>query len=275
MFEVWKRCLPFAMLSVIVVLAGQPVPAQDCGEETDCEIGARTYLISLPADHVQGSMIGAMIFAHGFRGTAAQVMGNKGLKALASEIGVAFVAAQAAGPEWNIPHIPTVDARPGVDELAYFDDLVSDLTTRFNVDPSRIVVAGFSSGAMMVWHLACFRGTSFAGFVPMSGTFWTPIPTACPTGAVNLVHYHGGDDPVVPLHGRQIKDARQGDVFEALALFSRMDGYRRLDDDRPDGLECSRWMDGSNRRLELCLFDEQHELKLNNLSRAVRLFLVK
>lgn len=266
-------CLSLVVLLVLVILARQPTPALACGMDTDCEIGTRTYRIMLPAQTGETELIGAIIFVHGYRGTAAQVMGNKDLTALASHLGVAFVAAEAAGPEWNIPNVPSVDSAGNADELAYFDDLVSDVTQRFAVDPSKIVVAGFSSGAMMVWHLACYRGTSFAGFVPMSGTFWAPIPDACPTGAVNLIHYHGREDPVVPLHGRPIKDAQQGDIFDAVALIVRTGEYRPLADAQPPGIDCSRWADPSGHLLELCLFDGKHMFRAQNLSRAAQLFL--
>ena len=71
---------------------------------------------------------------------------------------------------------------------------------------------------MMVWHLACYRGASFAGFAPMSGTFWEPVPETCPTGPVNLIHYHGTKDPVVPLTGRQIDPGRDAHHAEPIGL---------------------------------------------------------
>lgn len=272
MFAVGKWRSALVLLALWILWFGVPTTANACGVDTDCEVGDRVYRILLPADDGAGD-IGAIIFAHGFRGTAAGVLKDERLTGVASELGLAFVAAQAAGPEWNIPNIPTVDAREGVDELAYFDGLVDDLTARFHVDPARIFVAGFSSGGMMVWHLACYRGTSFAGFVPMSGTFWAPVPESCPTGPVNLVHYHGKDDPVVPLHGRPIKDAHQGDVYDAMAMFVREGDYRPLEESQPSGLDCSRWADDRQHVLELCLFAGEHTMQPENLARAVRLFL--
>jgi len=189
------------LLTLIIVMA---FDAAACSPDTDCIIGDRTYRVALPKDYDSTQPIGALVFIHGYRGKSASVMKNTTLTSLASELGVVFVAAQAAGVEWNIPGVPSIDALEGVDELAYFDTLIDDLAQRFAVDRTRLVVSGFSSGAMMVWHLACYRGSSFAGFVPMSGTFWEPIPETCPTGAVNLIHYHGKDDTMVPLHGRQI-----------------------------------------------------------------------
>ena len=270
--------MPTKMFRLLVYLFGAAATlvaassAMACGAGTDCVIGDRTYRIVLPDGYDGKGGIGAVIFIHGYRGTAAAEMKNAALTSLASELGIAYAAAQADGPEWNIPHVPGGPA-PGVDELAYFDALANDLVARFAVDRSRIVVAGFSSGAMMTWHLACYRGNGFAGFVANSGTFWAPVPETCPTGPVNLIHYHGRQDPVVPLAGRQIKDTRQGNVFEAIDMMRRLGDYRAVAEDNPPGLDCSRWDDAERHRLELCLFDGGHTVKRANLERALRILL--
>lgn len=243
-----------------------------CGRDTDCLIGARSYRIALPDNHDGTSRLGSIVFTHGFRGTAKGVMRNKALTALASELGVAFIAAQADGPEWIIPGIPSSNLRQGVDELAYYDALIDDATSRFAIDRKLIMASGFSSGAMMVWHLACHRGTSFTGFAPMSGTFWEPLPQSCPAGPVNLIHYHGDADPVVPLKGRRIKDAHQGDVSEAINLLARSGGYRPVETTQTQSLQCARQVNSGEKLLEFCLFHGGHQLKAANLARAWRIF---
>lgn len=259
------RCLLLLASALIVATAtGLAAPAVACGPESDCALGGRGYRVALP----EGPPRGAIVFVHGYRGTAAGAMANKALTGLAGELGVALVAAQAAGPEWNIPGVPSVDAREGVDELAYFDALAADLQARFGIAPDRVLVAGFSSGAMMVWQLACQRGGVFAGYVPMSGTFWEPIPEACPGGAVNLIHYHGRQDPVVPLAGRQIKDGHQGDVRAAMAMMARSGAYHPAQAAPEASLDCTRQDDDAGHRLELCLFEGKHELRVGNLRRA-------
>ena len=228
---IWSRVIWRAQALMIVSLASvftSVLPVHACGRDTDCAIGDRTYRIVLPEDYDGDTSIGAIVFSHGFRGTASKVMQNEKLVALSSELGIALIAAQAAGPEWNIPHIPRVDARVGIDELTYFDQLIADVSTRFAIDESRIVASGFSSGAMMVWHLACYRGGAFAGFAPMSGTLWKPLPNTCPSGPVNLIHYHGTDDKIVPIHGRPIKDAHQADVVQAFSLLARNGNFQSV-----------------------------------------------
>jgi len=260
------------LIAAIALVAIAAPEAAACGRDTDCVIGDRSYRIALPEGHDRVTPIGAIVFTHGFRGTAKGVMHNKALTALASDLGVAFIAAQADGPEWIIPGIPSSDLRQGVDELAYFDALIDDAAKRFAIDRSKLVASGFSSGAMMVWHLACHRGSAFAGFVPMSGTFWAPIPETCPSKPVNLIHYHGDEDPVVPLHGRPVKDAHQGDVSKATELIARLGGYRPVETEQTAKLKCSRQVNGNGKLLELCLFPGKHQLKANHLARAWRIF---
>lgn len=260
-------------LILAMLLSGIVAPnAGACGRDTDCVIGERSYRIVFPEGHDGTTPIGAIVFAHGYRGTASGVMRNKGLTALASELGIAFIAARAAGPEWNIPNVPSFDALEDVNELAYFDALIEDVVERFAIDRSRILASGFSSGAMMVWHLACYRGDAFAGFAPMSGTFWEPIPETCPTGPISLIHYHGKDDPVVPLHGRPIKDAHQGDIYEAIALIAGLGDFRPIETMQTTELDCARQTDSSGHILELCLFPGKHQLKARYLARAAQIF---
>jgi polyhydroxybutyrate depolymerase len=260
------------LLFAAALLAASATSAGACGRDTGCMIGQRSYRIALPQGHDGATPIGAIVFAHGYRGTAEGVMHNKALTALADKLGVAFIAAQADGPEWVLPGIPSSDQRDGIDELAYFDALIEDAAARFTIDRSRIVASGFSSGAMMVWHLACHRGAAFAGFAPMSGTFWAPVPQSCPSGPVDLIHYHGDADPVVPLKGRRIKDAHQGDVTEAMDLIARGGGYQPVEAGPTPGLQCKRQTNSGGKLLELCIFAGGHKLKAKHITRAWRIF---
>lgn len=248
------------------------VSAEACGIDTDCRLGAHSYRIALPSERQPDASLAAIIFAHGYRGSAAGTMRNARLVALADTLGVAVVAADAGRADWQLPGAPSAPEANGTAPLLYVDALRRALIDRFDVDPERIVVAGFSSGGMLVWHLACHRGDVFRGFVPLSGTFWAPLPQTCPTTAVDLVHYHGTDDPVVPLDGRPIGESRQGKVPDAMALFAEAGGYLPVAVDPEPGLECTLARNDAGQRLELCLFEGEHSYAIAHLVRAVRLF---
>jgi polyhydroxybutyrate depolymerase len=270
MTKSWRTSWLGALLAVGWL--AMAAPAEACGRTTDCTIGERTYRIVLPAQPDDTRPLGAIVFAHGYRGSADGIMRSDGLVGLADELGVAFVAANADGRDWRIPGVPSFPEADGVEALAYFDALRQALIDRHGVAPDRIVASGFSAGGMMVWHLACHRGRDYAGFVALSGTFWAPLPETCPTHAVDLIHYHGTEDTVVPLEGRPINQSRQGDVREALALFTEQGGYRPVASEPETGLACDLARNDAGQRLELCLYPGGHGFKSEHVVRAMRLF---
>jgi len=84
-----------------------------------------------------------------------------------------------------------------------------------------MMATGFSAGGMMVWNLVCDRSTLFAGFAPIAGTFWEPMPTSCAAPPASVVHIHGTSDKTVPLLGRPIAGTHQGQVPTALEMYAR------------------------------------------------------
>lgn len=257
------------------VVAGCLVSASTataCGRASDCALGERSYRIVLPAERDGSAPLGALVFAHGYRGSAAGTMRNDGLVGLADALGLAIVAADAGDAGWQLPGTPSSPEADGKATLAYFDALRRELIGRFGVAPERIVAAGFSSGGMLVWHLACHRGRDYAGFIPLAGTFWAPLPERCPTTAVDLIHYHGTSDTMVPLEGRPINQSRQGNVFAAMALFTEAGGFQPVEHLVDDDRRCDVALNEAGNRLELCLFDGGHRYRPADLVRALRLF---
>jgi polyhydroxybutyrate depolymerase len=81
------------MISAAIVVATTTSWASACGRDTDCMVGDRSYRIVLPDIYDGDAPIGAIVFAHGYRGTARGIMRSKGLTGLSNNLGVAFIAA--------------------------------------------------------------------------------------------------------------------------------------------------------------------------------------
>ncbi|MEM7529587.1 MAG: polyhydroxybutyrate depolymerase [Pseudomonadota bacterium] len=194
--------------------------ATACGVETDCVIADRHYRLHLPQGADLSKPLGALFFAHGYRGTAAGTIKNGALKALADRWGLALVALKSSGGDWSIPNAPSHETLPDVDEMVYVDTVIADLGRRIVLDRQKLVMAGFSAGGMMTWEVACRRPAAFAGFVPVAGTFWDPVPRECADPQPTILHIHGETDRIVPLEGRRIGDARQGRLSAAMALMA-------------------------------------------------------
>lgn len=240
-------------------------PAFACGPDTDCVVGERTYRMYLPPDLAEGP-VGALFFAHGYKGTAGGEMRNKALRALADDLGVALVALDAAGDDWKLAHTPQQPDRAEAEEADYLRDVLADVRTRVTLDPARLVLAGFSAGGMFTWTMACDLPGVFQGFVPMSGTFWAPEPARCSAPPANIVHIHGTEDRTVPLTGRAIGGTHQGDVGKVLAMYAAQGGYTHAGEEPgPAGLTCLQSANPQGKRLEFCRFTGGHDFSTARL----------
>ena len=239
------------------------LPATACGAETDCSVGDRIYRIALPESGA--APVGAVIWAHGYRGTAAGVMGNGSLRKMILDAGLALIAVQGVDGTWDLPNGPRTADSTGAAEFAYFDEVILDATKRFALDPKRIVASGFSAGAMMVWNLACSHPERFAGFIPVSGTFWLRPPQTCALPVSSIVHFHGNRDTTVPLTGREIGATKQGDVAEALAFYGRFGDFGPATRKQRGDLTCDSRANAQGNILEFCLFKGGHSFRTEHL----------
>ncbi|MEM8788802.1 MAG: PHB depolymerase family esterase [Pseudomonadota bacterium] len=245
-----------------------PSLAWACGPDSDCALGDRIYRIQMPAGVDKP---GAIVFAHGYQGTATGTMRNSGLRAMADRLGVALVAVKSLGRDWAIPGVPMDMAADGTQELAYFDALIPALADRHGIDTDRLMLSGFSAGGMVTWQIACDRGDLFAGYAPIAGTFWRPAqPETCPGGAVHMFHTHGLSDRIVPLEGRPIAETHQGSVPKSLEMLRTMGGYAGAERFTEAGLDCERATNPDGKLLEYCTHGGGHAMQAAYVERAWR-----
>ncbi len=262
--------LSFASALATVAMGFAPSTVVACGPDTDCMIGERTYRIRMPQGHDGKSKVGAIIFNHGYRGTAAGLMKNKNLSRAISRMGLAFVAPKSAREDWDIPNAPSPGPRV---EIPFFDKLKQDLVDQHGIDGNRLMVSGFSAGGMMTWNLACERGGNFAAFAPIAGTFWAPVPDKCERLPANIIHIHGTSDRIVPIEGRAIASTRQGNVNTALDLAAKAGGYGNWKaTSGAEGLDCKMREGGDGKVLQLCLHPGGHSFRAKWLERAWKQF---
>lgn len=243
--------------------------AASCDAVNYCEIEGGQYLIHMPEDWNGKDGIGAIVYFHGWQGSAEGVMRNAGLKQMASDLGVALVAVDGKNKTWSYPSSPSQHR----DELVFLDRLLADLDERHAIDMDRVMASGFSMGGSMAWYAACYRGRRFAGIAPVAGAFWEPLPDRCPSPAPYLFHVHGTADTVVPIAGRPIGERwHQGDLYESLERFLDKDDFQTGPSFRPEGttLTCERQVSAEGPLIEVCLHPGGHNMRPEWVARAWR-----
>lgn len=257
----------FVAALIVVAFSGS---AAACDRKNACTVGERYYRVHIPKIPTGDRKIGALVFAHGFRGSDAGTMKNQKLVALADELSIALIAIKSKGVDWAIPFAPRDFETDGHEEEAYFEAVLNDAARRFPIDRDRVVMAGFSSGGMVTWHMACHRPDLFTGFIPMSGTFWLNAPANCEQPVRGLVHIHGAADTVVPLSGRKIRNSHQGNVQDALALLTSHGSFGAKKDIAQGNLKCEERLNKARTPLLFCTFQGGHSFSIKHLRFAWR-----
>jgi polyhydroxybutyrate depolymerase len=253
-----KYILPF-----LLALVASPVWA--CGPDTDCTVGARTYRIAMPEGHDGTTPVGALVWSHGYRGSAKGVMRNRSLRRMVSDAGLALIAAQGVNGTWDLPFGPSSYDSTGAAEFTYFDAVLADAKSHHPIDSTRVIASGFSAGGMVAWYLACNHPQNFAGFVPMSGTFWLKPPESCEAPVSSIVHIHGDADKTVPLTGRKIRETKQGEVSEALQMYVDFGEFGAAKPSQSGSLNCQDRSNDAGNILEFCLFPGGHSFRTEHL----------
>ena len=264
--------VPCAFFLTLIFSLALTLPGQACGPDTDCKIGNRHYRIAMPEGHDGTTKTGAIVFSHGYRGTAKGLMRNKNLRRMVSEMGLALIAVKSADDDWVIPNSPQHMDSDGAEEFAYFDAVLDDAAARFPIDTNRLMASGFSAGGMMTWNLACHRSERFAAFAPIAGTFWLKPPETCAEPVANLIHIHGDADRTVPLSGRPILATHQGDVMEALDMYVRYGGFGEAALRKVGNLSCQDRTNQEGDILNFCMFEGGHSFRSEYLKFAWETF---
>lgn len=266
-------------LLALILVASIAAPAHACGTADDdlCKVSLGEYRIALP----QGvERPGALLWLHGWGGSANAVIRNNGWTATLAARGLALIAPDGVvtSPErnnnknWSV-NDGTDYARDDVEFLA---QVVADAVARHGVDADRVLLGGFSRGGSMVWDVACRRPGLARAYAPVAGAFWEPMFTAC-RGPVDLFHVHGWTDRVVPLEGRSLRGGTliQGDVFQSLYILRETNGCtaRQPQTGSAEGDIWRRhWSDCEAGRIDLLLHPGGHRVPAGWLAEALDWF---
>lgn len=145
---------------------------------------------------------------HGFGGTAEGMREYAGVEAVVEatlDDGAIVVYPNGTGIEeglpqsWNAGGCCPFSIYDMVDDVAFFDQMISSLTSQYDVDQERIWVVGHSNGGMMAYRLACELSSRVTAIGVAAGALM--IDSCTPSREVSAIHVHGDLDNVVPIAG--------------------------------------------------------------------------
>ncbi len=164
--------------------------------------GERDFLVYVPDSYDPDVPTPVVVTFHGAGSNKEQQLAYSGFGPLADRDGWLVVAPDALGEprRWSPFGIGGMAGIEGIRDLDFFEDTLDTVGDELCVDPSRIYVAGMSSGGYMSAAVACELGDRVAAAGPVTATIYAE--RAC-SGAPPMpyAYFHGTDDPVVPFLG--------------------------------------------------------------------------
>ncbi|KII85665.1 carbohydrate esterase family 1 protein [Plicaturopsis crispa FD-325 SS-3] len=199
----------------------------DSSNHLNQTIGNRSFLVHLPSSYDSSVAAPVVLSFHGYNGSDSDQELISGFSDDALKINntgiIAVYPLAAYGPgksgnqaitAWQgAPYAP-----PGVDDVAFTENIISELQSNLCVDPNRIYAAGKSEGGGFAHLLACTNTTSalIAAFAPVSAAIYPGVyPTSgCnPNRSVPIINFHGLNDTIVPFAGRPADTANGGPAY--------------------------------------------------------------
>jgi polyhydroxybutyrate depolymerase len=250
------------MSVVLAVLSAASAADGPCNADAPCKVDGGFYHAYLPVGWDGRPGLKGVMFFHGWREEARQMLADPAMRDFADRRDAILIIPQGEGLTWSYPGSPGKHR----DEFAFINAVLDDALKRLPLDARQIYASGFSQGGSMVWNLACHAPARFAGFMPVAGGFWEPLPESCAPGPRRLFHVHGSNDAIVPMAGRSLRNGqyRQGDIRKGWDLLRRGASCQlQVASFRRGARYACEHMKGcaAPAALELCLFEGGHMME--------------
>lgn len=126
------------------------------------------------------------------------------LAPVAKENGIIYIAPDGTvSPEgkrfWNAAKSCCNKFGIQVDDVAYINSLIDEISAKYPIDPKRIYFIGHSNGAFMSYTFAC-KTNRVAAIVAIAGAM-DAEPECKPSQPVSLLDIHGTADKTIQFHG--------------------------------------------------------------------------
>lgn len=166
----------------------------------------RTYYVYRPTAFNQQTESLPVIFAlHGLGGNASQMM-LVGFNQIADTARAIVVYPEGKLNSYNQQAWANGTAlQSNANDVQLINVLIDTLYYRYNINLSKVYVAGLSMGGIMAHRLGCRLSNRIAAIASMTGTISTDDLTNCtPAFPMPVIHWHGTADGTVPYNSGQL-----------------------------------------------------------------------
>ncbi len=237
----WLASITF----VLVAAAGFGTQGSPPAGGEPSPTAARPYGLKVPGGYDGSQPVPLVVLLHGYSSNGSTQNAYFRLGAQADRGG--FLLAYPNGTRdlmgnrfWNATDACCDFYARGVDDVAYLDAVLDEISGRYRVDPARVFLVGHSNGAFMAHRYACDRAGRVAAIVTLAGMQWQDASRCPAASAVSVLHVHGRNDDTIRYQGGSTPKGPYPGAVETAGAWAAKDGCsgtltstgRRIDLDR-------------------------------------------
>jgi polyhydroxybutyrate depolymerase len=160
----------------------------------------RQYLPFVPKTYVPEQPIPLVIVFSGGLQSPSDIALMSSWHVLGEEKGFITVYPQTLDAWWN-SGVVTIPEKLAVNDVAFTQALIDDISRNWTVDRNRIYLSGVSDGSSMCARLICELSDQFAAASLLAGGHF-PLRSGCrPDRPVPIIGFFGTEDIIVPFAG--------------------------------------------------------------------------
>ena len=159
-----------------------------CTGETACELGDRSYHVREPDNWDGKEPLPVLLHFHGWGRQGDLVVKHDRIASGAVAEKMLVIAPNGLNRSWSF-------RQPGSPDSRFAKAVLEDVAARYPIDPSLLMVSGYSYGSIMAWRFACDDGAELAALLAVSGTL--SQDEDCPVAPVDVRQVFGLEDQVL------------------------------------------------------------------------------
>jgi phospholipase/carboxylesterase len=147
----------------------------------------RDGMLYVPSTHRAGDSLPLVVYLHGAGGSSVYAVTS--LQSLAESLGFALLVPDSRDTTWDIIRLGVFGP-----DVSYIDRALRKIFSGLTIDPSHIVLAGFSDGASYALSLGITNGDLFTHLLAFSPCILSPAESH---GSPAIFISHGTTDPIL------------------------------------------------------------------------------
>ena len=156
----------------------------------------RDYLINVPNSYSNNSAVPLMIALHGRSWTAAGFRDLSQINLLSNANNFIVAYPDGLNNSWNAGNCCSLI---GADDVTLISGMIDSISSKYNIDKTRVWALGWSNGGMMAYRLACELSEKVTAIAIGGAVF--AADSCKPAKPVSVFAIHGTDDQTLPIEG--------------------------------------------------------------------------